>query len=64
MFEAIIKEFGDLDVDFENSFYCGDGAGRILNDTFQRKDYSSADIKFALNCGLKFEYPENIFQKY
>ena len=44
----------------ENSFYCGDAAGRPAT-AIRKKDFSADDRNFALNCGLKFELPESIF---
>lgn len=50
-------------LDFKNSFFCGDCAGR-------NGDFSNSDYKFALNCLLEFKTPEhwfsggpNIFEK-
>jgi hypothetical protein len=39
----------------EDSFYCGDAAGR-------KSDFSSDDLLFALNTGLKFYTPEMLFK--
>lgn len=36
------------------SFFCGDAAGR-------KNDFSDTDRKFAVNCGLKFKVPEELF---
>jgi len=41
-------------VDMTESFYCGDAMGRD-------SDFSDTDIKFAINCGLRFIAPETIF---
>lgn len=41
-------------VNLKKSFYCGDACGR-------QYDFSDSDLKFALNCKLKFCIPENIF---
>lgn len=41
-------------VDFVKSFYCGDACGR-------KNDFSDTDLKFALNCKLKFLTPEMLF---
>lgn len=41
-------------IDMENSFYCGDTAGR-------NKDFSASDCKFALNLKLTFYTPEELF---
>ena len=43
-----------LNPDYDKSFYCGDCAGR-------KNDRSDTDYKFALNCGIKFKTPEQIF---
>lgn len=45
---------GNEEVDFENSFYCGDAAGRA-------GDHSNDDMLFAQNVGLKFLTPEMLF---
>lgn len=42
------------EVNFEKSFYCGDACGR-------KNDFSDTDLKFALNCGITFKLPENVF---
>lgn len=44
----------DKNVDRDNSFFCGDGAGRP-------GDFTSGDIKFAYNSMLKFMTPEKMF---
>ncbi len=41
-------------IDMSKSFYCGDAAGR-------RKDFSNTDFTFALNVGLPFKIPEQLF---
>lgn len=42
--------------DFNNSFYCGDAAGRT-------DDFSISDFYFAHNIGVKFYLPEFLFEK-
>ena len=41
-------------MDFEDSFFCGDAAGR-------QKDHGNEDLNFARNVGLKFMTPEMLF---
>lgn len=50
--EMITEQYFNVDVD--NSFYCGDAAGRS-------SDFSITDYKFALNLNLKFYTPEQLF---
>jgi bifunctional polynucleotide phosphatase/kinase len=52
LFDLIKKNYN-----FEHkfSFYCGDAAGRI-------KDHSDCDLKFALNCGVKFILSEKFIK--
>lgn len=46
----------------EDSFYCGDAAGRPAGWAPKMKaDFSCSDRKFALNCSLKFKTPEEFF---
>lgn len=49
-------------IKLEESFYCGDAAGRP-NDFIpgHKKDFSSSDLFFANNIGLEFRLPENVF---
>lgn len=41
-------------IDMEESFYCGDAMGR-------KGDHADTDLKFAINCKLKFIAPEKVF---
>jgi bifunctional polynucleotide phosphatase/kinase len=50
-----MKEHLHNKIDMDNSFYCGDAAGRP-------GDFASSDLFFAANCGLKFYTPEDIFK--
>lgn len=43
-----------IKLDMTNSFYCGDAAGRPT-------DFSDSDYKFALNIGLSFKLPYQVF---
>ena len=47
-----------MKIDMNKSFYCGDAAGRKDG---KHKDFSDSDYKFALNSGLPFKTPENLF---
>lgn len=49
-----IKSNTEHNIDLENSFYCGDAAGR-------KNDFSDTDYKFALNCKISFKTPEDFF---
>ena len=51
-----------IPIDYDNSIYVGDAAGR-LNDWKPgiKKDFSCADRKFAFNIKLKFYTPEEYF---
>jgi polynucleotide 3'-phosphatase len=42
------------DVDYENSFFIGDAAGR-------KNDFLDSDLQFARNANLKFETPDDLF---
>lgn len=47
-------EFFKNKINLNESFYCGDAMGRI-------NDHADTDLKFAINCNLKFYAPEKIF---
>jgi bifunctional polynucleotide phosphatase/kinase len=51
-----------IPIDINQSMYVGDAAGRPKVGK-QPKDHSSTDLAFALNCGLAFEVPEDLFNK-
>ena len=61
----ILKELNlssENDINKEESFYCGDAAGRPeVKQLKIKKDFSASDYKFALNCGIKFITPEIFF---
>ncbi|TNV81884.1 hypothetical protein FGO68_gene987 [Halteria grandinella] len=50
-----------LPIDYDNSFYCGDCAGRKMNPTTKTSDLKDSDYKFAINAGVKFITPEQLF---
>lgn len=58
MWEVLENNNGGIKIDKAESFYCGDAAGRK---SLKHKDFSDSDLKFSLNCGLKFFTPENLF---
>ena len=62
LFEQRIKVNEGLDIDIDQSFYCGDCAGRKMNPTRKRPDFRDSDYKFAKNIGLKFYTPEDMFR--
>lgn len=49
-------------MDYELSFYSGDCAGRKYNPTTKQPDLKDTDIKFAINAGLRFITPEELFE--
>ncbi|OWZ10891.1 Polynucleotide kinase 3'-phosphatase [Phytophthora megakarya] len=56
----LLDEKEEEALDKEASFYCGDAAGRpkIAGRT---KDFAATDYKFALNAGIGFFTPEDLF---
>ncbi|GAA6020040.1 hypothetical protein JCM8202_004964 [Rhodotorula sphaerocarpa] len=55
MWDAFVERFnGEVAVDYGQSFYVGDAAGRP-------GDHNDTDRKLALNCGLPFFTPEEFF---
>jgi len=62
MYDMFIKRNGLL-FSSDESFYCGDAAGRInLWKKNHKKDFSCSDRMFANNINLKFYTPEFIFK--
>ena len=54
-----IFESQQKDIDLEQSFYCGDAAGRT---TPPFKDFSNDDLLYSVSLGLKFYTPEMLFK--
>ena len=52
--------FTGFTINKKESIYCGDAAGRPKTAT-RHKDFSDTDLKFALNVGLTFKTPEELF---
>lgn len=63
--EVLTKQKNDgIPIELNESFYCGDAAGRPEKKEIKRKkDHSCADRLFALNVGIKFFTPEEHFQR-
>ncbi|KAF4321818.1 hypothetical protein BBO99_00004497, partial [Phytophthora kernoviae] len=57
---GLLSAKGEEAIDKQESFYCGDAAGRpkIAGRT---KDFAATDYKFALNIGIRFYTPEGLF---
>jgi bifunctional polynucleotide phosphatase/kinase len=49
-----LEEVLGATIDMGSSFYCGDAAGRT-------NDFAATDYQFALNVGLSFKTPEQLF---
>jgi bifunctional polynucleotide phosphatase/kinase len=59
MWQLFLNKYnGKVEIDKKTSFYCGDAAGRR---DAKHKDFSDSDLKFALNVGIEFKTPENLF---
>ena len=61
-FWQLFLDHSKIPVDYELSFYSGDCAGRKYNPTTKQPDLKDTDIKFAINAGLKFITPEELFE--
>ena len=51
---------GITDIDYKNSFFVGDAAGRIY-DSKKKNDFAASDRYFAENIGIQFYTPEMYF---
>jgi len=60
-FEQALLEEHSLRINYQESFYCGDSAGRAINPQTRKPDFSDSDYKFASNSGLQFKVPEEVF---
>jgi bifunctional polynucleotide phosphatase/kinase len=58
MWDCLVDNNGGVKIIKEKSFFCGDAAGRKNG---KIKDFSDSDLKFALNVGIEFKTPENLF---
>ncbi|KAL3674030.1 hypothetical protein V7S43_001713 [Phytophthora oleae] len=56
----LLSAKGEEVIDKAGSFYCGDAAGRPKI-TGRAKDFAATDYKFALNLGIRFFTPEDLF---
>jgi len=62
MIKKIIGKTKLNTINLENSFYCGDAAGRKAGCIIgNKKDFSNSDFCFAKNIGIKFYTPEEMF---
>ncbi|KAI5644290.1 polynucleotide kinase 3 phosphatase domain-containing protein [Phthorimaea operculella] len=63
MWKILSEQKNDgIKIDMDESFYCGDAAGRLANwAPGKKKDHSMADKLMAENLGLKFYTPEQFF---
>ena len=59
MWELLVRN-NYSNINMAESFYCGDACGRSIN-IFGKKDFSTSDIKFAINLNIKFITPEELF---
>ncbi|THD26525.1 Bifunctional polynucleotide phosphatase/kinase [Fasciola hepatica] len=51
---------GDVKVDRSSSIFCGDAAGRPAQGK-RKKDFACSDLLFAMNVGVKFLTPEQLW---
>jgi len=62
MWELLVSLYPNIHFKMDQSFYCGDAAGREKNWLpGKKKDFSASDYHFAYNLNIPFEIPENCF---
>jgi bifunctional polynucleotide phosphatase/kinase len=62
MWETMTTDFAPATIDLAKSFYCGDAAGRIKGwKKGAVRDFAGTDRMFALNLGIQFYTPEELF---
>ncbi len=63
MWDLFLSLYPHLHFKLDESFYCGDAAGREKNwMPGKKKDFSSSDYNFAYNINIPFDIPENCFR--
>jgi len=60
LWRALEMENNSIEIVIKDSIYCGDAAGRIAVGKI-KKDHSHADRLFALNVGVPFKTPEELW---
>jgi bifunctional polynucleotide phosphatase/kinase len=65
MWELLLQRaaLAKVEIERERCFFTGDAAGRAVSagDGKKKKDFSASDYHFALNIGVKFRTPEEVF---